>query len=123
MFNPQAYENSRPDGFSVLEIINGSKPGKSKPRQFVPLKRTELKGQVIGLLAGLRLIQTFSYTAEQSDKVLEAVYRFPLPGDAAVIGSRSLRGRGNPGGAERTFASRDDVQRSQRARPAGGTPD
>jgi Ca-activated chloride channel family protein len=88
MFNPQAYENSRPDGFSVLEIINGRKPGKSQPRQFVPLKRTELKGQVIGLLAGLRLIQTFSYTAEQSDKVLEAVYRFPLPGDAAVTSVR-----------------------------------
>jgi Ca-activated chloride channel family protein len=50
----------------------------------VPLKRTELFGEVAGPLASLRLVQTFGYERAQSDKVLEAAYRFPLPGDAAV---------------------------------------
>src|SRR5262249_14142459 len=38
----------------------------------------------IGPLAALRLTQTYGYARQQCDKVLEAVYRFPLPGDAAV---------------------------------------
>ena len=57
-------------------------PGSS--RLFVPLKRTELRGEVSGPLAALRQTQIFGYSAAQSPKILEAVYRFPLPGDAAV---------------------------------------
>ena len=41
-----------------------------------------------GPLAGLRLTQVFGYAADQCDRVLEAVYRFPLPGDAAVTAVR-----------------------------------
>ena len=88
MFNPRAFENSRSDGFPVLEIVNGDSPGADEPHLFVPLKRTELKGQIVGPLASLRLIQTYGYTAAQNDKVLEALYRFPLPGDAAVTSVR-----------------------------------
>src|SRR5262245_18309250 len=77
MFQPHVCENSRPDGVGVLEVVNAA-------RRFVPLKRTELKGEVLGPLAGLRLVQTYGFTPEQGDKVVEALYRFPLPGDAAV---------------------------------------
>ncbi|HWE63007.1 MAG TPA: VIT domain-containing protein [Chloroflexota bacterium] len=79
MFNPNAYENSRPGGVSLLQIVDDR-------ARFVPLKRTELHGEIAGPLASLRLIQVFGYTKEQCDRVLEAIYRFPLPGDAAVSG-------------------------------------
>jgi Ca-activated chloride channel family protein len=82
MLSRSVFENSRPGGISVLEIVNGRGPG--EPRRFVPLKRTELKGEGSGPLAALRLIHTYGYTKEQCDAKLEAVYRFPLPGDAAV---------------------------------------
>ncbi|MCW3095892.1 MAG: Vault protein inter-alpha-trypsin [Chthonomonadaceae bacterium] len=85
MFDPKGFENSRPDGFSVLEIVAGL-PDMDGPRRFVPLKHTHLTGDVAGPLAALRLTQTFGYTAQECDKVLEALYRFPLPGDAAVTG-------------------------------------
>ena len=83
MLNPRTYYNSRPDGFGVLEV-----PGEPDgPRRFVPLKRTDLTGTVTGPLAALTLAQTFALP-DQSDEVIEALYRFPLPGDAAVTGVR-----------------------------------
>jgi Ca-activated chloride channel family protein len=88
MFNPTAYENSRPDGIGVLEIVRDEERREEEPRQFVPLKRTELSGEIVGPLASLHLTQIYGYSKEQLDKVLEAVYRFPLPGDAAVTGVR-----------------------------------
>jgi Ca-activated chloride channel family protein len=84
MLNSKHYENSRPDGISALEIVRPSE----RESLFVPLKRTELSGEVAGPLAALRLTQTYGYTREQCDQTLEAVYRFPLPGDAAVTGVR-----------------------------------
>ena len=86
MFNRAAYENSRPGGIGVLEVANGEEPSEDQPRLFVPLKRTELRGEIVGPLAALHLTQVYGYSREQMDKVLEAVYRFPLPGDAAVTG-------------------------------------
>lgn len=80
MFNPQAFYNSRPDGFGVLEVA-----GDDGPRQFSPLKRTDLAGVVTGPLAALRLTQTFSVVGP-GEKPIEVLYRFPLPGDAAVTG-------------------------------------
>ncbi|MEA2631709.1 MAG: Ca-activated chloride channel, partial [Chloroflexota bacterium] len=87
MFNPNGFENSRPDGISVLEVVGGGDDAGSA-RRFVPLRRTELRGDVAGPLAALRLTQVFSYSAGQCDRVLEAVYRFPLSGDAAVTSVR-----------------------------------
>ncbi|MBA3531664.1 MAG: VWA domain-containing protein [Ardenticatenales bacterium] len=81
MFNPASYENSRADGIGVLEV---QPPEEGAPPQFVPLKRTELRGEIIGPLAAMQLAQAYGYSAEQCDKTLEALYRFPLPGDAAV---------------------------------------
>jgi Ca-activated chloride channel family protein len=87
MFNPQFCENSRPDGIGILEIV--PEPDSEKaPRQFVPLQRTELKGEITGPLAGLRLVQTFALPPEAGTRVVEALYRFPLPGDAAVTAVR-----------------------------------
>ncbi|MBI3978906.1 MAG: VWA domain-containing protein [Chloroflexi bacterium] len=84
MFNPNGYENARPDGVAVLEILQ--RPEVGAPSGFVPLRRTEVGGEIIGPLAALSVVHTFRYTREQCDQVLEAIYRFPLPGDAAVTG-------------------------------------
>ena len=86
MLNPKAYYNSRPDGFAVLEVVDDN-PAPDAPRRFVPLKRTDLAGTVTGPLATLSLTQTFSLDAP-AGAVIEALYRFPLPGDAAVTGVR-----------------------------------
>ncbi len=88
MLNPQAYENSRPDGIGVLEIAGGPEGEEPRPRRFVPLRRTDLKGEVAGPLAALRLVQTFGLPATEGDRAIEALYRFPLPGDAAVTAVR-----------------------------------
>ena len=92
MFNPGAYENSRPDGISVLEIVNGAEP-REQPRRFVPLRRTELGGEIAGPLAALRLTQVYRFSREECPHVVEAVYRFPLPGDAAVTAVRVRFGK------------------------------
>jgi Ca-activated chloride channel family protein len=91
MFNTKAFENSRPDGFPVLEVVPQIAPDGSTAEvlpAFVPLKFTSLKGEVTGPLASLLLTQTFGYTHTQTEQILEALYRFPLPGDAAVTGVR-----------------------------------
>jgi Ca-activated chloride channel family protein len=85
MFSPKAYENSLPDGIAVLEIVGNGRAEAERPL-FVPLRRTELGGEIAGPLAALRVTHTYGYSTEQCDKTLEAVYRFPLPGDAAVTG-------------------------------------
>jgi Ca-activated chloride channel family protein len=87
MFGRGIYENSRPGGVGLLQVA-GEGQGGEGPRLFVPLKRSELHGEVAGPLAALRLVHVYGYTREQCDRVLEAVYRFPLPGDAAVMGVR-----------------------------------
>lgn len=84
MLNAQNFYNSRPDGFGVLEI-EGEPPTRGKPRRFVPLRQTELTGTVTGPFAVLALTQTFALPSQVPGPI-EAVYRFPLPGDAAVTG-------------------------------------
>lgn len=88
MFNPRAYDNSRPDGFSVLEVVPGLDSPPEIPRRFVPLRQTTFTGEIAGPLASLRLQQVFRFSRAECDRVLEALYRFPLPGDAAVTGVR-----------------------------------
>ncbi|MCI0705053.1 MAG: hypothetical protein L0241_28670 [Planctomycetia bacterium] len=84
MLNSRAFFNSRPDGFAVLEVVDESPDA---PQSFVPLRRTELRGTITAPLAALTLTQTFALS-EQSERAIEALYRFPLPGDAAVTGVR-----------------------------------
>ena len=88
MFNPSNYANSRPGGFGVLEIVAPDLPELPEPqiRYFVPLRETEARGQVVGPLAHIELIQTFAFSRQVLDQTIEALYRFPLPGDAAVNG-------------------------------------
>ena len=81
MFNRAAYWNTRPDGVGVLEVADGG-----DVRRFVPLQRTAVSGEIAGPLAALRVTHTYGYSRAECDRVLEAVYRFPLPGDAAVTG-------------------------------------
>src|SRR5262249_24880158 len=88
MFNPRAYFNSRPDGFGVLEITGEDESKRGEPRRFVPLRRPDLTGASTGPPASLKLTQTFVLDGDSGDRVIEAVYRFPLPGDAAVTGVR-----------------------------------
>ncbi len=83
MLNPTCFENSRPDGFPVLEVV----VAKGR-RQFVPLRRSELRGDLAGPMAALRLTQVFGYSAAECGRTLEAAYRFPMPGNAAVTGVR-----------------------------------
>jgi Ca-activated chloride channel family protein len=88
MFNRTAYENSRPDGIGVLEIVDAEKSREDRQRLFVPLKRTELTGEIFGPLGSFQLTQVYGYSKKQLDMVIEAAYRFPLPGDAAVTAVR-----------------------------------
>jgi Ca-activated chloride channel family protein len=100
MLNPAGYENSLPGGLSVLAI-------EGDPPRFVPLTRTELHGEIAGPLASLRLVQVFCYTRGQCDHVLEAIYRFPLPGDAAIRGVRVTFGEVE---IEATLAEREQAE-------------
>jgi Ca-activated chloride channel homolog len=85
MLNPRAYFNSRPDGIGVLEVVSDND---TAARRFAPLRRTDLAGSVAGPLATLTLTQTFALDGPPDGNAVEALYRFPLPGDAAVTGVR-----------------------------------
>jgi Ca-activated chloride channel homolog len=64
-------------------------------QQALTLKHTDVKATVSGNLSRVEVTQSF---ANPYDKALEAVYKFPLPDDAAVddmeiiIGDRVIRG-------------------------------
>ncbi|MBB6048625.1 VIT domain-containing protein [Armatimonas rosea] len=80
MLNTTRFANTRLDGFSVLEIQSEGVTG------FVPLRQTTVTGIVAGPLAELTQVQTFAFSKAAFDGAIEALYRFPLPGDAAVLG-------------------------------------
>ncbi len=80
IFNPHWFDNSRHDGVAVLEVIAAGENISS----FVPLTRTTVEGLITGPLADFTLTHVFRYTKETNPRVIEALYRFPLPGDAAV---------------------------------------
>ncbi|MBV9582638.1 MAG: VWA domain-containing protein [Chloroflexi bacterium] len=63
-------------------------PRHGVPEGFVPLRQTTLSGSIVGPLAHLRLVQLFSYSRLECERIVEANYRFPLPGDAAVTSVR-----------------------------------
>jgi Ca-activated chloride channel family protein len=81
MLNPNWYYNSVTGGHGVLEVID-----KKGCAGFIPLRSTILRGQLCGPLASLKVTHRFLFTEEECDRTLEALYRFPLPGDAAVSG-------------------------------------
>lgn len=83
MLSTTRFDNARPGGVGVLERV-----GECSEGRFVPLVRTELTGTVGGPIAELSLRHFFRFSREQFDGPIEAVYRFPLPGDAAVSSVR-----------------------------------
>jgi len=82
MLNPTAYANAAPAGVAVLETVQSA--DLSAALLFVPLRRTTVNGLWDGPLAEITVTHTYGYSHAQCDRVLEAIYRFPLPGDAAV---------------------------------------
>ena len=83
VLDPGMVDNARRDQVPVLEIVPD--PERAVAAGFVPLRQTMLTGTLDGPLAALTLHQRFGYRRTECDRVLEARYRFPLPGDAAVI--------------------------------------
>ena len=113
MFNPGLFLNSRPDGFGVLEILESE----TAPPRFVPLTKTVLQGEVMGPFADLRLTQHFRFAAESWPKPVEALYRFPLPGDAAVTGATVTFGDVR---IKATLASREEAEAQYAEAKAAG---
>ena len=83
--NALFYENTIPSGTGVLEIVP-EKSGTGVSRLFVPLQRSSLAGTFHGPLGSLVLSQVFRFSRDAISTPIEAIYRFPLPGDAAVSG-------------------------------------
>ena len=81
--NALFYENKVPSGTGVLEVVSATE-GADKARLFVPLQKSGLTGTFHGPLGSLVLSQTFRFSKDVISTPIEAVYRFPLPGDAAV---------------------------------------
>jgi Ca-activated chloride channel family protein len=71
----QTYLNAKDRGFPVLE--GGEK-------MFIPLKETNLTGNLTIPFADLTLTQKFLFSSDEYNKTIEAVYRFPISGNAAV---------------------------------------
>jgi len=84
-FDLSRYDNSPLGDIPCMEVQSGSQI--KQQFSFVPLKESRLVGSVKGPLANLSLSQKYSFTKEQSAMPLEVLYRFPLPGDAAVKGA------------------------------------
>ena len=82
MFNTSYVENAPEGGVAMLEVLGRD----AEDMAFVPLRRVEISGEVTGPVAGMQVVHVFSYTKQQCSRVIEAAYRFPLPGDAAVTG-------------------------------------
>ncbi len=86
VFDSGMFDNARRDHAACLQVVSDARHGIVDG--FVPLRETTLSGSIVGPLARLRLVQLFSYTRAECTRVLEATYRFPLPGDAAVSSVR-----------------------------------
>ncbi len=75
--NPYSYDNSFPR--TAYLAYN-----KEDEQFFIPLKETKLTGRIAGPLAELTLEQVFWFGKDRRHETVEAVYNFPLPGDAAI---------------------------------------
>ncbi|OPZ44983.1 MAG: Vault protein inter-alpha-trypsin [Euryarchaeota archaeon ADurb.BinA087] len=100
------YENCVPKGTGILEITGADGPS----GLFIPLRATTINGTFHGPLGSLTLTQTFRFARQALDHPIEAIYRFPLPGDAAVtevvavFGDETIRTRlTERGKAEREY--------------------
>lgn len=78
--NAVFYENTIPQGTGVLAIQGDE----GETGLFIPLQSTSITGTFHGPVGSLILTQTFRFASKAMDHPIEAIYRFPLPGDAAV---------------------------------------
>ena len=76
------HDNARPGQQAVLEILEP----KLLDVPVAPLQETIVSGEVAGPLAGLAIAQVFDCSFLPEGRAVEAVYRFPLPGDGLVRG-------------------------------------
>jgi Ca-activated chloride channel family protein len=87
-----AYAATTADTPGKLTIVN--KEG--KPAGLCPLKHTDVKADIAGYVARVTVTQEFTNPLEEP---IEAIYTFPLPGDAAVddmtmrLGDRVIKGQ------------------------------
>jgi Ca-activated chloride channel homolog len=92
MFNPYNYRNSTVGGAPYMETLRSRDAERANHGEldalplFMPLKSTMFSGSVTGPVARLQVRHMFGQPPDLDSPVLEAAYRFPLPGDAAVIG-------------------------------------
>ena len=78
--NALFYDNGIPMGTGFLEISGDDEAD----GLFIPLQTTAINGNFHGPLGILTIAQTFRFSRMVIDRPVEAIYRFPLPGDAAV---------------------------------------
>lgn len=78
MINTKRYANSLHGGIAVMEA------GSGKDSFLLPLKSVRLEGKIGGPVGELSVTHTFNIADDEMACPVEAVYRFPLPGDAAV---------------------------------------
>lgn len=78
--NAVFYENTIPQGTGVLAIQGDE----GETGLFIPLQSTSITGAFHGPVGSIVLTQTFRFALKAMDHPIEAIYRFPLPGDAAV---------------------------------------
>lgn len=86
----------RPLGTGTIVVVDASQPLETWPTwQRLPAVSTSVHADITGLLAAVKVAQTFT---NPSSTLIEAAYAFPLPDDAAVsdfemtIGDRRVRG-------------------------------
>lgn len=76
--NSSRYDNAIPSS-SYMQ-------GATKDQKFfIPLRRTELTGSIYGPVSEFKMVQTFQFTREECPETIDAIYRFPLPGNAVEI--------------------------------------
>ncbi len=80
IFNHAVYANKVCYSLPVLSVLGNT------ALPFVPMTKTVIAGEVTGPLFAGDVTHLFHYSTEQCDQVIEAIYRFPLPGDAVVTG-------------------------------------
>ena len=85
-FSPERFDNAAPGGVAVMEILppKGEEGSISQRRHFVPLRKTDIEGTLTGPLASVTVTHRYGFSKEEHPNPVEALYRFPLPGDAAV---------------------------------------
>lgn len=85
-FASERFDNAASGGVAVMEIVSTTdeEGSPSRPGRFVPLRKTDVTGIVTGPLASITVTHRYSFTKKDHPDPVEALYRFPLPGDAAV---------------------------------------